>query len=83
MNYSLTNHMHMYKQNLALNNLQGLIYHKVQPIFCHNSSLNHPICCLNQISTEEVYILVVLFYSYFKFKKEKFPVLSGTNTIDY
>ena len=32
-NYSFTNHVYlMYKQDLELNNLQGLICHTIQPI---------------------------------------------------
>ena len=36
--------VYMYKQNLALNNLQGLIYHKTQPKQTkprHNSAYSH------------------------------------------
>ena len=30
-NYRFTNHIYMYKEDLALNNLQWLICHKTQP----------------------------------------------------
>ena len=56
-NYKSCAHVHVYKQDLALNNLQGLICYKTQPNQTKLFLLNN--CTLKEIQFIYIYIYIL------------------------